>query len=257
MSGPSSSSDGNPDGKPDSPRGRLGLILGSAAAELALNPPPGVEVVRRHHPTDSADPEAFVPAHLVDHAANVARLRDAGCDRVLSVNSVGSLRPDWPVGTVVAPEDFFAPAVNPSFFGDDRGHSVPGFDQRFRADVVTTWNRIAAHPLAGGGTYAQTTGPRFETPAEVRFLATVADVVGMTVAAECILAKEAGLAYAAICVIDNLANGLAPSGEPLTVDEFNAGKEATRAETGATLTAVVASLTPTDTSRPAEGDPRP
>jgi purine nucleoside phosphorylase len=31
----------------------------------------------------------------------------------------------------------------------------------------------------------------------------------MTLAAECIVAGELGLEYAAICVVDNLANGLA------------------------------------------------
>ena len=45
--------------------------------------------------------------------------------------------------------------------------------------------------------YAQTLGPRFETPAEVRALARVADMVGMTIAAEAVLAGEAALAYAA------------------------------------------------------------
>ena len=36
-----------------------------------------------------------------------------------------------------------------------------------------------------------------------------ADVVGMTIASECIVAGELGLEYAALCVVDNLANGLA------------------------------------------------
>jgi 5'-methylthioadenosine phosphorylase len=66
--------------------------------------------------------------------------------------------------------------------------------------------------------YAQTRGPRFETPAEVRLLATHADLVGMTVASEAHLAKEAGLAYAAVCKVDNLGNGL--EGDPLTIEEY-------------------------------------
>ena len=39
-------------------------------------------------------------------------------------------------------------------------------------------------------------------------MAAHADVVGMTIASECIVAAELGLAYAAICVVDNLANGI-------------------------------------------------
>jgi purine nucleoside phosphorylase len=44
--------------------------------------------------------------------------------------------------------------------------------------------------------------------------------------AECILAGEAGLPYAAICTVDNLANGLARA--PLTELEFRRGVEANR-----------------------------
>ncbi len=45
----------------------------------------------------------------------------------------------------------------------------------------------------------------------MRALARIGDLVGMTLAAECILAKELGIAYAAVCVVDNLATGSTPS----------------------------------------------
>lgn len=172
-------------------------------------------VVRRHHATGE-----FTPAHLVDHARTIAGLCALGCNRVLALGSVGSLR-GWPVGTVIAPFDFYAPFVNPSFFSDVRGHSVPGFDEAWRDRVIATWVEVTDTMLIDGGVYAQTLGPRFETPAEVRVLAECADVVGMTIASESILAKEAGLAYTPICIVDNLGNGLADT--PLTVDEFHAG----------------------------------
>ena len=44
----------------------------------------------------------------------------------------------------------------------------------------------------------------------------------MTIASECIVAGELGLAYAAVCVVDNLANGVGD--QPLTVEEFEAGQ---------------------------------
>ncbi|MCC5954169.1 MAG: MTAP family purine nucleoside phosphorylase [Acidimicrobiia bacterium] len=150
------------------------------------------------------------PAHLVDHVANLRALRAAGCNRVLAVASVGSLRTDWPVGTVVAPDDFFAPTANPTIHDTPAGHQVAGFATTWRAQLVAAWSASGTRrPLHDGAVYAQTTGPRFETVAEIRFLATVADVVGMTVASEVILAGELGLDYAAICQVDNLANGLA------------------------------------------------
>jgi 5'-methylthioadenosine phosphorylase len=230
---------------------RLGVVLGSGplgellddAEELRVESAWGsttlfetaeAVVLRRHRHPDTA--ELHVPAHRIDHHRNVAALCAAGCDRVLALGSVGSLR-GWPVGSMVAPYDFYAPQVNPTFHDDSAGHSVPGFDTAWRDLVLATWERTAGSSLLDGGVYAQTTGPRFETPAEVRALAVHADIVGMTLAAELILAGEAGLAYAAVCVVDNLANGL--TSEQLTLEDFHAGAEANRNQLVADLKAVV------------------
>ena len=174
-----------------------------------------IVVIGRHGDVDP------LPAHRVDHETNARALVELGCDRVLALASTGSLRVDWPIGTVVFPDDFFAPWVNPSVFEDTRGHTVPGFDEQWRKRAVDAWRASTDTPAADGGVYVQTIGPRFETPAEIRFLATVGDLVGMTLAAECVIAKEVGLAYAAVCMIDNMANGI---GEiALTLEAFEAG----------------------------------
>ena len=60
----------------------------------------------------------------------------------------------------------------------------------------------------------------------------------MTIAAECIIARETGIPYAAVCVVDNLANGVAA--EELSVAEFEAGKEENRSR----LTAALGAVTP-------------
>jgi 5'-methylthioadenosine phosphorylase len=159
-------------------------------------------VIGRHGDVDP------VPAHRVDHIGNLQALVSLGCDRVLALASTGSLRADWPVGTVVMPDDVFAPWVTPSVFDDARGHTVPGFDEPWRRRVVEVWRASTGTPATDGGVYVQTIGPRFETAAEIRFFATVGDLVGMTLAAECTLAKEFGLAYAAVCMVDNMANGI-------------------------------------------------
>ena len=77
------------------------------------------------------------------------------------------------------------------------------------ADPAPAWERGAEPELIDGGVYWQAIGPRFETPAEIRLIAAHADVIGMTIASECILAGELGIPYAAVCVVDNLANGIA------------------------------------------------
>ena len=53
-------------------------------------------------------------------------------------------------------------------------------------------------------------------------MAAHADVVGMTIASECIVAAELGLAYAAICVVDNLANGIGAG--PLEIIELESAR---------------------------------
>jgi 5'-methylthioadenosine phosphorylase len=181
-----------------------------------------------------------VPAHLVDHRANLRALCELRCDRVLALGSVGSLRTDLEVGTFVCPDDFYAPETAPSFYDDPRGHSIPGFDLEWRKSILDAWREHGETGLVDGGVYAHTLGPRFETPAEVRALAGVADVVGMTLAAETVLAREAGLAYAAVCSIDNLANGIAAA--PLTIEEYRRGRDETAKSLEASLEAVLSAL---------------
>ncbi len=85
----------------------------------------------------------------------------------------------------------------------------PGFDRAWRRRVlVAAATAIGGEALSDGGVYWQAIGPRFETPAEIRMMAAHADLVGMTIASECVIAGELGLPYAALCMVDNLANGI-------------------------------------------------
>ncbi len=195
----------------------------------------GNHVVVHRHGLDS-----YTAAHRVDHVANLRALVDAGCDRVLAISSVGGLRTELGVGTFIAPDDFIALDAVVSALDDERSHIVPRFDAAWRRDVVACAHARGHARLRDGGVYWQTQGPRFETPAEIRFIAGFADVVGMTVASECIVAQELGLRYAAVCVVDNLANGVADT--PLTPEEFEAGKRATRADVLTLLDHVVPEL---------------
>ncbi len=202
--------------------GRLAVILGSnalgpggeeiAAAAAAQ----GAAIAQRH------DAEgAFVLPHLIDHEANLRPLAEQGCDRVLAIGSVGSLRAEIEVGSLVCPDDFIALGLGDSIFGDARAHSAPRFAPRWREEVIAAWGEGGQAPR-DGGVYWQARGPRFETPAEIRLMAAHAEVVGMTIASECVVAAELGLDYAALCVVDNLANGLAS--EPVSVAAMEADR---------------------------------
>jgi len=184
--------------------------------------------------------DRYTAAHAVDHRANLRALVELGCDRVLALSSVGGLRSELGVGTMLAPDDFIALHLGVSYNDSDPGHRVPGFDEAWRREVLDVWAIHGGAELRDGGVYWQTIGPRFETPAEIRLLAAHADVVGMTVASECILAGELGVPYAAVCVVDNLANGVGDA--PLTIEEFEAGKAANQGRLLHALSGVVPAL---------------
>jgi 5'-methylthioadenosine phosphorylase len=215
--------------------GRLALIGGRNFHELVEPLDPGEHLVLARHGTDS-----YTPAHLVDHARNLAPLLEAGCDRVLAICSVGSLHAELGVGSYLCPSDFLAFGQVQAAFDDERGHVVPGFDLVWRRLVLEAWSAATDLPIREQGVYWQSPGPRFETPAEVRLIAEHADVVGMTMASECVAANQLGLAYAAVCVVDNLANGVAP--EPLTADQYAAGVAANRERLGAALASLLPAL---------------
>jgi 5'-methylthioadenosine phosphorylase len=195
----------------------------------------GEMVVLHRHGLDS-----YSAPHAIDHRANLSALAASGCDRVLAIGSCGSLRAELGVGTFLAPDDFVAPQLGISLFDDARGHLIAGFDPDWRRRVISAWREHVREPLRERGVYRQMPGPRFETEAEVRMLAAHADVVGMTLASECVIARELGLAYAAICVVDNLANGVGE--RPLSVTEFEAGVVANRGRAIAALEAICPAL---------------
>src|SRR3954451_1531006 len=61
-----------------------------------------------------------IPAHLVDHRANIRAACELGCKRVLAIGSVGRLYKNSEVGMLSCPEAFYAPETAPSFYRDPR-----------------------------------------------------------------------------------------------------------------------------------------
>jgi 5'-methylthioadenosine phosphorylase len=214
--------------------GRLALIAGSALRGSDLDAD-GWELLQRH-----GEAAAYVLPDRIDYVANLTALAAAGCDRVLAVGSVGGLRPDLAPGTLLCPDDFIALDARPltAREGAD-AHRVPGFNPGWRSEVVAA---LAAEgvDVVASGVYWQTRGPRLETPAEIRLVAAYADVIGMTIASECVVAGELGLRYAALCVVDNLANGVGE--RELTTAEIEANRARNRASLERTLVGLLGRL---------------
>jgi len=220
--------------------GRLAVILGSSAVGpgggevAAAAEAHGAVVLQRH------GAEGYALPHLIDHTANLRSLAEAGCDRVLALGSVGSLRAELAVGSLVCPDDFIALQLLTTSLNDARAHAMPGFDDECRRQVLAAWETSGAGPLLDGGVYWQTNGPRFETPAEIRLIAPHADLVGMTLAAECVIAGELGLPYTAVCVVDNMANGI--GAQPLSPADLERDREANATRLRDALDAVLPAL---------------
>ena len=165
-----------------------------------------------------------MPPHRVNYRANIWALHALGVREVVATQAVGSMNPHMAPGDFVLLSQFLDfTKVRPStFFDGDDGVVV-------HVDVTHPYctRLLSALTLAGAllgsalhpdGIYACTEGPRFETAAEVRALRNLgADVVGMTNVPEVVLAREAGLCYAAICIVCNWGAGM--TNYPLTQEE--------------------------------------
>jgi len=169
----------------------------------------GVAFVARHGTDHSIAP------HRVNYRANVHALSEAGCDRILAVSSVGGIGPGCSPGALVLPHQLIDYTWGREMTFQREGDPVVHFD--FTDPYSMDWREEVASSLArlgiefvDGGTYAAVQGPRFETAAEIRRLETDGcQIVGMTGMPEAILAREAGLDYAAICPVGNFAAGIA------------------------------------------------
>lgn len=89
------------------------------------------------------------------------------------------------------------------------------------------------------GIYLATTGPSFETPAEIRAFATLgADAVGMSTVPEAIVARQLGIRVIGISCITNAAAGI--SKEPLSHEEVSETADRVRPQFADLLAGAVA-----------------
>ena len=175
-----------------------------------------------------------LPPHKINHRANIATLRDLGADAVFATTAVGSLRPEIKPGDFVILDDFldFTKGDIVTFFGElgtvRHTDFVHPYDPGLREILRETAGIALAPRVHAQGTYLCTSGPRYETPAEVRLFGSWgASVVGMTGAPEAILCREAGLRYAGVALATNYGTGLV-SQTPLSHAEVEAEMAASR-----------------------------
>ena len=211
---------------------KLGIIVGTSF--LLSKRLKGIPIQTVSTPFDTADTldseialialrhgrEGSIPAHRVNHKANVFALKKAGVRCIIGFQSVGSLKEALPPGSLLIPHDYISLVSVPTIFQSNHDpHIVPAFDEPLRQSAIRLLRGFKV-PVFEQGIYWQTQGPRFETRAEIGFLSHFADCVGMTAASEATIAQEAGLAYCCICSVDNFAHGIGHP--PLSEEMFHA-----------------------------------
>ncbi len=146
-----------------------------------------------------------IPPHEINFRANLYALKSIGCDRVLSVSAVGSMKEAIAPGHVVVVDQFIdrtrhRPA---SFFTTGLVGHV-GLADPVCGELANALHAAAITcgvPSHKGGTYLCVEGPQFSTRAEsLEFRALGVSVIGMTNAPEYKLAREAGLCYATLAL---------------------------------------------------------
>jgi 5'-methylthioadenosine phosphorylase len=159
-----------------------------------------VAFLARHGPKHTIRPTD------VNSRANICAFKKLGVQQILAISTVGSLKEEYKPGDLAFIDQFIDRTTKreQSFYNQDRVCHISVAEPmcpeiRKTLIAVAKENKINAHPTA---TYVCIEGPRFSTKAESRmFQAWGANVVGMTLVPECVLAREAEICYASIATI--------------------------------------------------------
>jgi 5'-methylthioadenosine phosphorylase len=151
-----------------------------------------------------------LPPHKVNYRAIISAAKRSGATRIISTNTVGSMA-DHPLGSIFLPTDFveFTKSRTNTFFEEKAVHV--DMSQPYCPELCASLAE-AARSLdlqVSVGVYVCAEGPHLESPAQIRMMRHFGDVVGMTGYPEVVLAKEAQLCYASLCVVTNPACGMA------------------------------------------------
>lgn len=147
-----------------------------------------------------------VPPHLVNYRAAALGLKALGARACFATAAAGSLREDWPTGTQAVCTDFLDfTCRSQTLFEREVVHT--DFSMPFGEAALNALLKAAKH--GERCVYVCANGPRYETPQEILLYRQLGgDVVGMTAATEAILMREAGIDYACLAIVTNLASGL-------------------------------------------------
>lgn len=146
-----------------------------------------------------------------------------GAKVLFLTNASGGINENFQCGDFMLITDHISSLVKSPLIGeniDELGVRFPDMSEVYDKDLREIIKKSAEELdiKLKEGVYIQTTGPQYESPAEIRaFKAIGADAVGMSTACEAIAANHMGLKICGISCVSNLAAGISKT--PLTHEE--------------------------------------
>jgi 5'-methylthioadenosine phosphorylase len=147
-----------------------------------------------------------IPPHRINYKGNIWALKELGVRQIVASSAVGSLRKDYAPGDFVITDQFIDRTKGrpDTFYEGGRLCHISSADpicpqlHDFFVDHARKLG-LRVHPT---GTYVCVQGPRFSTRAESKlFRQWGADLVGMTLYPECVLAREAEICYVSVAMV--------------------------------------------------------
>lgn len=145
------------------------------------------------------------PVHVLD---------SLGVKLLIVTNAAGGINPVFNPGDLMVIEDHINfLGINPLIGYRENGaikfvDMTTAYSPRLREKLETAAGKVEV--LVRRGVYLATTGPNYETPAEIKMFAWAgADAVGMSTVPEVIMARYHNIEVAGISCITNLAAGIA------------------------------------------------
>ncbi len=137
-----------------------------------------------------------------------------GAETLFLTNAAGGINKDFSEGALMMITDHISSLVPSPLTGkniDELGVRFPDmstvYDKELRNVIRDAADKLSIKLFEG--VYIQTSGPNYETPAEIRaYEKWGADAVGMSTACEAMAARHAGMRVCGISCISNMAAGL-------------------------------------------------
>lgn len=184
--------------------------------------------------------EGYTPQQVVRPIRLMGML---GAEKLILTNAAGGINKNFSCGDLMLITDHISSLVKSPLTGvnyDLLGVRFPDmsevYSKKLRDVALSSAAKLGIE--LKHGTYIQTTGPNYETPAEIKMYSSFgADAVGMSTAVEAMAAVHMGMSVCAISLITNPAAGI--SDKPLSHEEVKREADKASAKLSCLVTEII------------------